>query len=132
MQTIKRIILGIVLFVAVIVVVVFLLTLGIILLIRERRIVRDRHEWLAVMSHYEWIGLDEVLKEMRKRKKTKSLLLVTMSVDIARLAIEGLIELRRVKETFVLVFIIEKMMKVDTRACYHCHISCSKMHYEPD
>ncbi len=74
---------------------ILLFLIGIILLILERRVIANRYEWLAVLSHYEWKGTIQIREEMKKLKKTKSMMSI-MYIDLAHLEEERLIEHRQV------------------------------------
>lgn len=75
-------------------IVIIMLLIGAISRFFERRIIPDRYEWLAVMSHFEWRKEAKIKEEMRKLKKTRSAMYV-MDADLDHLLKEGLIECHR-------------------------------------
>jgi len=80
-------------FLGIIVVSLFLLLMifSIISIWRERKVIRDRYEWLDVLSHYEWKRTLQIRDEMSKLKG-KKVEGIVMYIDLSRLEEERLVE----------------------------------------
>jgi hypothetical protein len=74
-----------------------LILLGLIGHLKERSLVGPRYEWLSLLSHYEWKPVREVRDEMKKKKQTKSSLMIVYH-DMYTLQQEGLIQTRPLRQ----------------------------------
>lgn len=70
------------------------LILIICLIINDRRTIKNRYEWLNVLSHYEWKDVAQIKDDMQKKKKDKRFSVFIVTFDLLNLVRERLVTVR--------------------------------------